>query len=153
MLIAVIRRGGTMKTMRMTALAALLSIFGSTATQADTLTIEMLTKPSRIYSIEIARISVGDTVKWLPSAKGHNVHIRNGPDGVKVPKKSKTSKKFSMRFETPGVYFYWCTPHKGMGMLGLIVVGDDLSNLDDIAQSKTKGQSSKKLSELIAQLR
>ena len=37
-------------------------------------------------------------------------------------------------------------------MLGLIVVGDDLSNLDDIAQSKTKGQSSKKLSELIAQL-
>ena len=120
----------------MTALAALLSIFWSIPAQAKTLTIEM-----------------GDTVTWLPSAKGHNVHIRKGPDGAKLPKKSRTSKKFSMTFKTSGIYFYWCTPHKVMGTRGLIIVDNDMSNLDIIAESKTKGQSTKKLSELIAHLR
>ena len=27
------------------------------------------------YSIEVARISVGDTIKWLPKNEGHNVEF------------------------------------------------------------------------------
>jgi hypothetical protein len=51
-----------LKPTQMTALAALLSIFGSITAQAETLTIEMLIKLSQIYNIEIARIAMGDTV-------------------------------------------------------------------------------------------
>jgi plastocyanin len=118
-----------MKIIMPATLAIVMSVFSFAKAEADTLTFDMLTKLSKVYSIDIAQIAIGYTVTWLPTGKGHNVDMRNGPDGVKLPKKSETSKKFSMMFETPGVYFCWCTPHKDMGMLALVVAGDDLSNL------------------------
>ena len=75
-----------------------------------------------------------------------------GPDGVTLPKKSKNGKEVSMTFETPGIYYYWCTPHKGMGMIGLVVVGDDVSNKDEIAKAKALGKSKMKLKALLGEL-
>ena len=66
--------------------------------------------------------------------------------------KSKNSKEAMITFDTPGIYYYWCTPHKGMGMIGLVIVGDDLSNIDDIASAKAVGKSKKKLKNLLASL-
>ena len=37
-------------------------------------------------------------------------------------------------------------------MIGLVVVGDDLSNIDDIASAKAIGKSKKKLKNLLASL-
>jgi hypothetical protein len=54
---------------------------------------------------------------------------------------------------TPGIYYYWCTPHKGMGMIGLVVVGNDLSNIEGIASAKAIGKSEKKLKTLLASLK
>ena len=36
---------------------------------------------------------------------------------------------FTVTFDKPGVYGIKCTPHYGMGMVALIVVGDPSSNL------------------------
>jgi pseudoazurin len=123
---------------------------------ANATTIEMLNKDAdgnkMVYSEEIARVSVGDTVTWVPASKGHNVEMIAGPDGAALPKKSKNSKEVSMTFEVPGIYYYWCTPHKGMGMIGLVVVGDDVSNKDTIAKAKAMGKSKKKLKALLGQL-
>ena len=74
------------------------------------------------------------------------------PDGFDIPKKSKNGKEVSVTFEVPGVYYYWCTPHKGMGMIGLVVVGDDTSNKDEIAKAKALGKSKKKLKKLLEDL-
>ena len=74
------------------------------------------------------------------------------PDGVDIPKKSKINKEYSYTFETPGIYYYWCTPHKGMGMIGLVVVGEDTSNIEAVTKVKTLGKSKKKLKELLAEL-
>ena len=41
----------------------------------------------------------------------------------------------SVRFEKKGVYLYGCSPHLNMGMLGLIVVGNDLHNIKDIGNT------------------
>ena len=61
--------------MKCFALAA--AMFMSTPTLAADLTIEMLNKDAdgnkMVYSEEIARIEVGDTVTWVPTTKGHNV--------------------------------------------------------------------------------
>ena len=38
---------------------------------ADTVKIEFTADDS--YSIEVARIEVGDTIEWLPKNEGHNV--------------------------------------------------------------------------------
>jgi pseudoazurin len=75
-----------------------------------------------------------------------------GPDGWNIPKKSKFNKEVSITFDTPGIYFYQCTPHKSMGMIALIVVGGDTSNKDAIAKVKTFGKSKKKFSKLLEQL-
>ena len=117
---------------------------------AEDMTIEMLNKrddgAKMVYSVDIARIDVGDTITWEPTTKGHNVEFKVGPDGWKVPKKSPFNRVVEMTFDTPGVYYYQCTPHKTMGMIGLVVVGDDVSNKDIILKkSKAKGKSKKKL--------
>ena len=105
-----------------------------------------------VYSNELARVAVGDTITWLPASKGHNVEFIAGPDGFDIPKKSKNGKEVSVTFEVPGVYYYWCTPHKGMGMIGLVVVGDDTSNLDAIKAIRFMGKSKKIAPELINSL-
>jgi hypothetical protein len=62
------------------------------------------------------------------------------------------NKEYSFTFEVPGVYLYQCTPHKGLGMIALVVVGGDTSNKDAVAGAKTLGKSKKILPDLINQL-
>jgi len=50
------------------------------------------------------------------------------------------------------MYFYWCTPHKAMGMIGLVIVGNDISNKSSIAKVKVLGKSKKKLKKLLGDL-
>jgi len=120
---------------------------------AEDISIDMLNKrddgAKMVYSEDIARIEVGDTITWLPTAKGHNVEFIAGPDGWDAPKKSKLSKEVAITFDTPGVYLYQCTPHKSMGMIAIVVVGD---GDNDISKAKVRGKSKKKLKELLADL-
>ena len=121
-------------------------LFSAPAVAAD-MSIDMQKKS---YSVEVAKVDVGDTITWLPKFKGHNVEIVASPNELKF--KSKNNKETSLTFDTPGIYYYWCTPHKSMGMIGLVVVGGDTSNKDDIAKAKALGKSKKKLQALLASL-
>lgn len=129
---------------------------GQSLVFAADMTIDMLNKDANgnkmVYSKEVAKVAVGETITWLPASKGHNVEIIAAPDGFDIPKKSKNGKEVSITFEVPGIYYYWCTPHKGMGMIGLVVVGDDTSNKDKIAKAKALGKSKKKLKKLLSEL-
>ena len=78
---------------------------------------------------------------WLPASKGHNVHFISAPDGVEKLPKSKLNKEYSYTFEEKGIYLYQCTPHKSMGMIGLVIVGDDTSNIKQISKTKVFGKS------------
>ena len=88
------------------------------------------------YSSEIIHINVGDTVEWLPANEGHNVEFIMTPKMVSLPEKSKMNEPHSMIFQEAGIYVYGCTPHLNTGMLGLIVVGDDFHNIEDINEIK-----------------
>ena len=71
--------------------------------KADDMTIEMLNKrddgAKMVYSEDIAEINSGDTITWLPTSKGHNVHFIAGPEGWELPKKSKNNKEVSITFD------------------------------------------------------
>ena len=144
----------------MKVLAFFMAVFGlvfvSSMAYAETITIDMLNKrddgAKMVYSQDIARVAVGDTITWVPTSKGHNVEFVAGPDGWDLPKKSKNNKEVSITFDVPGIYFYQCTPHKGMGMVALVVVGDDTSNKDAIAKAKAVGKSKKKLKAMLGEL-
>ena len=119
-------------------------------------TIEMLNKQgkeSMVYSKKIVKVNVGDTVFWKATTKGHNVEFIKGgvPEGVDKFK-SKFNKDVEYKFTIPGIYAYWCTPHKSMGMIGFVVVGDNKSNLDSIKSIRFSGKSKKLALELINQL-
>ena len=138
-------------------LTTIFTLLFATSTFAADITVETLNKRDSdnarmVYSEDISRIDVGDTITWIPTTKGHNVHFLAGPDGWEIPKKSKFNKEVSITFDVPGVYFYQCTPHKSMGMIALVVVGGDTSNKDAIAKVKAFGKSKKKLKALIDQL-
>ena len=115
---------------------------------AEVVTVEMLNKlekRSMVFSQEIVKINSGDTVFWQATDKGHNVEFisKNGvPEGVEKFK-SKINKDAEYTFTIPGIYAYWCVPHKTMGMIGFIIVGEDLSNLDSIKKVKFLGKSKK----------
>ena len=131
-----------------------LSLLIASPVIASDVTVEMLNKDANgnrmVYSQEVLEIAAGSTVKWAPTNKGHNVEIIASPNDMKF--KSKNGKEASITFETPGIYYYWCTPHKGMGMIGLVVVGGDTSNKAQISKAKAIGKSKKKLKALLAQL-
>jgi len=44
-------------------------------------------------------------------------------------------------FEKEGVYGYECKPHYGLGMVGLIVVGDASPNLAKARESTHRGKA------------
>tara|TARA_B100000524_G_scaffold223956_1_gene118331 strand:- start:138 stop:572 length:435 start_codon:yes stop_codon:yes gene_type:complete len=123
---------------------------------AADVTIEMLNKQgkeSMVYSQKIVNVNVGDTVFWKATTKGHNVQFMKGgvPDGVEKFK-SKMNKDTEYTFTVPGIYAYWCTPHKSMGMIGFVVVGGDKSNLEAIKSLKFFGKSKKIAPDLISKL-
>ena len=137
-------------------ITAIFFLFGwlSSAIAADE-TIEMLNKQgkeSMVYSKKVVRIKSGDTVNWIATTKGHNVEFIKGgvPEGVEKFK-SKVGKDVEFTFTVPGIYAYWCTPHKTMGMIGFVIVGDDLSNLESIKKVKFAGKS-KPCSEILENL-
>ena len=131
-------------------------ILFTTNSMAANETVEMLNKlekDSMVYSKKIVRINVGDTVFWKATDKGHNVEFIKGgiPEGVEKFK-SKFNKDTEYKFSVPGIYAYWCTPHKNMGMIGFIVVGDDKSNLEEIKKIRFVSKSKKIAPDLINSL-
>ncbi len=132
------------------------SLFISKFAIAADQTVEMLNrlnKESMVFEPKIVRVNVGDTVLWKATDKGHNVEfIKKGvPDGVDKFK-SKYNKDTQYKFTIPGIYAYWCTPHKNMGMIGFVVVGDDKSNLDEIKKLRFSSKSKKIAPDLINSL-
>ena len=97
---------------------------------AETIQIDFSADDS--YSIEVAKIDVGDIIEWLPKNEEHNVEFLGGLAFNSLPEKSDLNAFHSVTFNLPGVYLYHCTPHGNMGMLGLVIVGNDFHNLKGI---------------------
>ena len=132
-----------------------ITLWTSLSYAAD-VTVEMLNKLDNeymVFSQKIVKVDLGDTIFWKSTDPGHNVEFIKGgvPEGV-GKFKSKLSKDTEYKFTIPGIYAYWCTPHKGMGMIGFVIVGNDLSNMDSIAKVKYSGKSKKIAKELISQI-
>ena len=118
--------------------------------------IDMLNKLGKeinVYSKKLVNVDVGDTVFWKSVNPGHNVEFIKGgiPEGAEKFK-SSYSKDVSYTFKVPGIYAYWCTPHKSIGMIGFVVVGNDKSNLDSIKKIKFFIKSKKIAEKLLSSL-
>ena len=136
-------------------LSIIFTIVVTNVSAAD-VTLEMLNKLGKetmVFSEKVVKINVGDTVFWKATDKGHNVEFIKGgtPEGV-GKFKSKYNVDTEYKFTIPGIYAYWCTPHKGMGMIGFVVVGGDKSNLEAIKKIRFSAKSKKIAPDLINSL-
>ena len=116
-------------------------------------TIQIAFTEDDTFSKEVAYIDVGDTIEWLPKNEGHNVKFLGGPNISSLPQSSEVDAFHSITFETTGVYLYHCEPHGNMGMLGLVIVGNDFNNLKEIEKIKLSSTAEAVLQKLIKSIK
>ncbi|MEM1289556.1 MAG: pseudoazurin [Pseudomonadota bacterium] len=107
-----------------------------------------------VFNPPILRVEPGDTVKFLAIDSGHNSASRRGmiPEGAEAWN-GGIDEELEVTLTVPGVYGYVCTPHYEVGMVGLIVVGDDLSNLEDAKRVRQLGEARTAFRSLFAELK
>ncbi|MGI6244563.1 MAG: pseudoazurin [Pseudochelatococcus sp.] len=78
------------------------------------------------YEPDYLAIAPGDTIRFVPTTKGHNAETIKGfvPEGAQ-PFRSKLSETFEITLTEPGFYGIKCTPHYAMGMVMLVQVRDE----------------------------
>ncbi len=128
------------------------------AANAAEIVVEMLSRDktanlSNVYKPGLVRVHKGDTVKWKATQAGHNVAFVAGAVPAGVPLfSSPMSKDVSFKFEKPGIYLYKCTPHLGMGMVGVVLVGNDKSNLAAVKAAYVPPLAKKRLEPIFVEL-
>ena len=106
-----------------------------------------------VFEPAFLEIAVGDTVTFIPTDKGHNAEtIKGMTPSDTATFKGKINEQFSYTFDTAGVYGYKCLPHLAMGMVGMIVVGGDTSNLDAVKAVKVPPKANAKFEDFYTQI-
>ncbi|MCJ8324436.1 MAG: pseudoazurin [Rhizobiales bacterium] len=110
-------------------------------------------KERMVFYPAVLKIELGDTVKFISADKGHN----SQSDKKAIPEgaenwKSKISKDYEITYTVDGTYGYFCTPHRGLGMVGLILVGDYKVNYEDVKATKQKSKAKKVYEKLYAEV-
>lgn len=123
--------------------------------QADDHEVQMLNKGEKgamVFQPDSIQAVPGDTVTFVATDKGHDAESIKGmiPVGAE-PFKGKISEPITVMLATEGVYGVKCTPHYGMGMVALIVVGQPV-NLEEAKTVKHPGKAKKVFADLFSQL-
>jgi pseudoazurin len=127
------------------------TVFGVLPAVATEHTVQMLNKGAdgvMVFEPSYLKVVPGDTVHFVATDKGHNVlSVKGmGPDGA-APFQGKMNEDVTVTFDKPGVYGFECKPHYGMGMVGLIVVGDP-TNLAQARGVPHKGKAKQRFEAL-----
>jgi pseudoazurin len=93
----------------------------------------------------------GDTIHFVPTDKGHNSTAVVVPEGAEEWK-GKLSQEVSVTLDVPGLYAYKCTPHFGLGMVGLVAVGDPSVNLEAVKGGRYPGKARQVMAELLKEV-
>lgn len=112
--------------------------------QAAEVEVKMLNRGEKgvmVFEPDLVRIQPGDSVHFIATDKGHDAVSIDGmlPPGAQGFE-GKISKDITVTFSVPGVYGVKCKPHYGMGMVGLVVVGQP-QNVDQARTVRHPGKA------------
>ena len=104
-----------------------------------------------VFEPAFVKVAPGDTITFIPTDKGHNVETIKDmiPEGAEAFK-SKMNEHYKVTFDKPGAYGVKCTPHVGMGMVGVVIVGDAPANLDAVKTGKLPKKARERMDAAIA---
>lgn len=118
--------------------------------------VKMLNKGSdgtaMVFEPAFVHAAPGDTITFVPVDKGHDVETIKGmiPEGAE-PFKGKINEQVTVTLTQEGLYGIKCTPHYGMGMVGLIQVGNPV-NAEAAKAVKQSGKARTVFAKLFDQL-
>ncbi|MCB5201285.1 pseudoazurin [Neorhizobium sp. T786] len=106
-----------------------------------------------VFEPAAIKAAPGDVIKFVVVDKGHDAASVKGmiPDGVEEFK-GKINEELSITVGKEGAYVVKCTPHLGMGMVALIVVGDAPANLEAVKTGKLPKKARERINAAITQL-
>lgn len=139
------------------AIGAMTSGFMASAASAADFEVLMLNKgtdgKTMGFSPSFLHVEPGDTVTFIPIDKGHNAEtiLDMIPEDA-ATWKGKTDEQFTVTLTVPGLYGFKCMPHFNMGMVGLIQVGNDRSNLTQLMNVRLPGKAQARMMELFAKI-
>ena len=95
----------------------------------DEVTVDVGAGDGLAFGPAAVQVDNGATVVWEWTGEGgaHNVVSE---DDVFNSGSTQNSGTFEHTFEEDGIYPYFCSPHKGSGMKGVIVVGSDYPTIN-----------------------
>ncbi|MBA9070616.1 pseudoazurin [Methylobacterium sp. RAS18] len=136
--------------------AATLAMATTLPAAADEVAVKMLNSGPggmMVFDPALVRLKPGDSIKFLPTDKGHNVETIKGmaPDGAEYVK-TTVGQETVVKFDKEGVYGFKCAPHYMMGMVALVVVGDKRDNLEAAKSVQHNKLTQKRLDPLFAQI-
>jgi pseudoazurin len=134
------------------ALSALLTSLSALAAEHEVKMLNKGIEGMMVFEPSVVKVAPGDSVHFIATDKSHNVESIEGmiPAGA-TPFKGEMNKDLTVTFEQPGVYGVKCKPHYGMGMVGLVVVGEPTNKMDAAAVVQ-KGKAKQKFENLFSQL-
>lgn len=137
-----------------TALALMIAMAGTA--WADTVEVHMLNKGeagTMVFEPAFVRINPGDTVKFIPTDKGHNAESIKGmiPEGAERFE-GKINQEIDVTFDVEGFYGVECKPHYSMGMVMTVAVGEDATAPDDFMSKVRPPNAKKRFQEQLEQL-
>jgi pseudoazurin len=107
-------------------------------------------KQVMVYEPAFLRIQPGDTVRFVPTDKGHDVRSIDGMLPAAAERfQSKLSQEFLVTFPVPGLYGYKCMPHVGLGMVGLVEVGNGSADIAAARKVKLPPLAAKRMAVLL----
>lgn len=137
------------------AVAALLVLAAAPAMAAN-FEVHMLNKGeagAMVFEPALTKVAVGDTVTFLPTDKGHNAETIKDllPAGAEAFK-GAMGKEVVVTFTAPGAHGVKCAPHLGMGMVAVVVVGDDPVDVEAIKAMKLPKKAQERMTAIADQL-
>ena len=104
-----------------------------------------------VFSPSFLRIEPGDTVTFIPVDSGHNAEtiLDMSPDAAPTWK-GKIDEEFSNTLSEQGLYGYKSDRQFAVGMVWLIQVGGDKSNLTQLMEVRLPGRAQARMAELFA---
>lgn len=121
---------------------------------AETIEVQMLNENAAgdrmVFSQELILAEVGDVIQFIATDRSHNAQsVRDAlPEGQEAFK-GRMSQDVEYLVTETGLTAVVCQPHQTMGMVALIVVGNDLSNAQDILDARIRGGGKDKIETLI----
>ena len=105
-----------------------------------------------VFVPAFVKAAPGDTVKFVPTDKGHNAQSVPNAWPAGVPEvKGAFSKEVVFTTNKDGLYVFKCLPHYGMGMVALVQVGKPV-NLDAVKTFVATGMAKKRLDAEVAKV-